>query len=118
MVKYTPRQGDIIWLEFDPQKGKELQKTRPALTISPHAYNLKTHLGLFMPITSRVKGYPFEVVINLNKIQGAILCDQIRSLGWLTRQARFITRLPPLILEDVMAKLQTLIQLHDLREQP
>ena len=47
MVKFTPSAGDIIWLEFDPQKGQEIQKTRPALTISPHSYNLKTGLGLF-----------------------------------------------------------------------
>lgn len=64
MVKFTPKQGDIVWLEFDPQKGKEIQKKRPALTISPLAYNAKTGLGLFMLITSKIKGYPFEVVVD------------------------------------------------------
>lgn len=109
MVKYVPNSGDIIWLEFDPQTGKEIQKTRPALTISPYSYNLKTGLGLFMPITSKIKGYPFEVVINEAKIEGAILCDQIRSLDWKARKAKFVANLPSAIMEDVLAKFSVLL---------
>lgn len=109
MVGYAPKEGDVVWLEFDPQKGKEIQKTRPALTISPHAYNLKTGLGLFMPITSKVKGYPFEVIINKGEIQGAVLCDQIRSLDWKARKAKFAGHLSPAIMEDVMAKFSVLL---------
>lgn len=109
MVKYVPKRGDVVWMEFDPQTGKEIQKTRPALTISPHSYNLKTSLGLFMPITSQLKGYPFEVVINTAKVQGAILCDQIRSLDWNARKAEFITNLSDIILDDVLAKFQLLL---------
>jgi mRNA interferase MazF len=112
MVKYSPKLGDIVWMEFDPQKGKEIQKTRPALTISPHSYNLKTGLGLFMPITSRIKGYPFEVIIDIKEIKGAILCDQIRSLDWKARKAKFATHLPDLILEDVLAKFLLLLPAH------
>jgi len=109
MVKYTPVCGDIVWIEFDPQKGKEIQKTRPALTISPYSYNLKTGLALFMPITSQIKGYPFEIIIQNDDIQGAILCDQIRSLDWKVRKAKLITSLLPAILEDVMAKFLVLL---------
>jgi mRNA interferase MazF len=109
MVRYAPKRGDIVWMEFDPQKGKEIQKTRPALTISPHSYNLKTGLGLFMPITSKIKGYPFEVIIDKGKIQGAILCDQIRSLDWKTRKAKFVTHLSTAILEDALAKFRVLL---------
>lgn len=109
MVKYVPSRGDIIWLEFDSQKGKEIQKIRPALTISPIEYNLKTDLGLFMPITSKVKGYPFEIIIDTKEIQGAILCDQIRSLDWKARKAKFITHLSPSILEEVLAKFLVLL---------
>src|ERR1700733_8517695 len=109
MVKYTPKPGDIVWLEFDPQKGKEIQKTRPALTISPHSYNLKTGLGLFMPITSKIKGYPFEVIIENGEIQGAILCDQIRSLDWKARKAQFVEHISTAILEEVFAKFQVLL---------
>ena len=109
MVRYAPKEGDIVWLKFDPQKGKEIQKTRPALTISSHAYNLKTGLGLFMPITSKIKGYPFEVIINKDEIQGAILCDQIRSLDWKARKAKFAMRIPLSIMEDVIAKFSVLL---------
>ena len=109
MVVYTPKRGDIVWLEFDPQKGKEIQKTRPALTISPHQYNRKTGLGLFMPITSQIKGYPFEVEISARGIKGVVLCDQIRSLDWKARKAKFVTALSLVTLTDVLAKFQVLI---------
>lgn len=109
MVKYVPQRGDIVWLEFDPQKGKEIQKTRPALVISPHQYNLKTGLALFMPITSQIKGYPFEVLIEAECIQGAVLCDQIRSLDWKARKAKFMTHLCSSIVEDVLLKLNVLL---------
>jgi mRNA interferase MazF len=109
MVKYVPARGDIIWLEFDPQKGKEIQKTRPALTISPYEYNLKTGLGLFMPITSKIKGYPFEILIENKEIQGAVLCDQIRSLDWKVRNAKFITHLATTILDEALAKFLVLL---------
>ena len=109
MVRFTPSTGDIVWMEFDPQKGKEIQKTRPALTISPHSYNLITGLGLFMPITSKIKGYPFEVIIEGGKIQGAILCDQIRSLDWKARKAQFVEHISTVMLEEVLAKFQVLL---------
>lgn len=109
MVTFTPSSGDIIWMEFDPQKGKEIQKTRPALTISPQSYNLKTGLGLFMPITSKIKGYPFEVVLRDSETQGAILCDQIRSLDWKARKAQFVEHISIAILEEVLAKFQVLL---------
>lgn len=109
MVGYTPKRGDVVWLEFYPQKGKEIQKTRPALTISPYSYHVKTGLGLFMPITSKIKGYPFEVVINEGRIQGAILCDQVRSLDWKARNVKFAFHISPLVLEDALAKFQVLL---------
>jgi mRNA interferase MazF len=109
MVKYTPKCGDIVWIEFDPQKGKEIQKTRPAITISPSSYNQKTGLGLFMPITSQIKGYPFELVIETGEIKGAILCDQMRSLDWKARKARFIVQISSSTLESVLAKFRVLL---------
>jgi mRNA interferase MazF len=109
MVGYAPKRGDVVWLEFDPQTGSEIQKRRPALTISPHSYNLKTGLGLFMPITSKVKGYPFEVIVDEDQIQGAILSDQIRSLDWKARKAKLITAISEEILADAMAKFRLLL---------
>lgn len=112
MVKYAPKPGDIVWLEFDPQKGKEIKKTRPALTISHQSYNLKTGLGLFMPITSKVKGYPFEIIIDRGEIQGAILCDQIRSLDWKARNAIFVSHVSASILEDALSKFRVLLPIN------
>ncbi len=109
MVAYTPKRGDVVWLEFDPQKGKEIQKTRPAITISPYPYNHKTGLGLFMPITSQIKGYPFEVLIEVGDINGAVLCDQIRSLDWKARNAKFVSSASVLVIRDILAKIQVLI---------
>ncbi len=109
MVIYSPKRGDVVWLEFDPQKGKEIQKTRPALTISPQQYNQKTGMGLFIPITSKIKGYPFEVLLEVEEIKGALLCDQVRSLDWKARKARFVATLPPSIVADALAKFQVLL---------
>jgi mRNA interferase MazF len=111
MVKYTPHRGDIVWLNFDPQQGKEITKTRPALVISPKKYNIKTGLAIFMPITSQVKNYPFEIEIMLNNSKGAILCDQIRSLDWKARQANKISTLDESLLNDALSKLRLLISL-------
>lgn len=109
MVKYIPEQGDIVWLEFDPQKGREIQKTRPVLIISPLSYNTKTSLALFMPITSQIKGYPFEVIVEGKEINGSVLCDQIRSLDWKARKAKFITRISSAVLQDIIAKFKVLL---------
>lgn len=109
MVRYIPDRCDIIWLEFDPQKGREIQKTRPALTISPLLYNKKTSLGLFMPITSQIKNYPFEIIIQNEKIHGAILADQMRSLDWSSRNAQFICKIPNDTWNEVMLKFKVLL---------
>ncbi len=109
MVSYVPNRGDIVWLEFDPQRGKEIQKTRPALVISPQKYNFKTSLVLCMPITSRIKGYPFECIFKSPEINGAILCDQIRSLDWRARKARYLTNIPFELYLEIMEKLHVLL---------
>lgn len=112
MVKYTPKSGDIVWLEFDPQKGKEIKKTRPALTISPQSYNLKTGLALFMPITSKIKGNPFEIIISDGAIQGAILCDRMQSFDWKARKAKFAAKLDNSFLEDALEKFRVLLPVY------
>jgi mRNA interferase MazF len=109
MVIFVPDRGDIVWLQFDPQAGYEQAGRRPALTISPKSYNQKTGLGIFCPITSHEKGYPFEVKIMISKIQGVILVDQIKSLDWKIRKAEFIQKVKPEVLADVLALLDTLI---------
>lgn len=109
MSLYIPARGDLVWLVFDPQAGHEQSGHRPAIVISHIEYNRKTGLALFCPITTKVKGYPFEVLINTKKVQGAILADQIRSLDWQARKARFIAKSTPLTLNEVLAKLQAVI---------
>lgn len=110
MAAFAPDRGDIIWLHFTPQAGHEQAGRRPALVISPIAYNRKVGLALVCPITSKVKGYPFEVVLPEGlKAQGAILCDQIRSLDWQARQAERLCPAPKEILEEATAKILALV---------
>ncbi|HED07750.1 MAG TPA: endoribonuclease MazF [Ignavibacteria bacterium] len=105
-----PDRGDIIWLSFNPQSGHEQSGRRPALVISPKEYNEKTDLAIFCPITSQVKGYPFEVKIPDNlEISGVILSDQIKSLDWKTRKAKFICKLPKTALKETLNKINVLL---------
>ncbi len=108
--KYIPERGDIVWLEFNPQTGHEQAGHRPALTVSPKAYNEKVGLALFCPVISHVKGYPFEVVLpEGHKVEGAVLSDQIKSLDWRMRKAQQIASAPRNVLEEVLAKILTLL---------
>jgi len=107
---YIPEQGDIVWLSFNPQAGHEQMGRRPALVLSPAAYNKKVGLAIFCPITSQVKGYPFEVLIPKGvKASGAILSDQVKSLDWKIRDVEFICCLPEEFTRVVMKKLNTLL---------
>jgi mRNA interferase MazF len=108
---YIPERGDIIWLMFDPQAGHEQAGRRPAIVISPKAYNAKVGLTLVCPITSQVKQYAFEVAIpNGLPIAGVVLADQIKSLDWRARKAEYICTLPPEITDDVIAKIIPLLE--------
>jgi mRNA interferase MazF len=80
--KYLPDRGDVVWLDFSPQTGHEQQGKCPAVVLSPQAYNKKTGLALFCPITTKEKGHPFEVKIKAGKINGVVLSDQVKSLDW------------------------------------
>ena len=108
--RYIPEEGDIVWLEYDPQAGHEQAGHRPAVVLSRKAYNRKTGLAIFCPITSRVKGYPFEVTVNGRKIRGAILSDQVKSFDWKARRAKRIEKLDDESFADVIAKLSSIIQ--------
>ena len=109
MVTYIPDKSDVVWLEFDPQSGHEQNGKRPAVVISPKNDNEKSNLALFCPVTSKVKGYPFEVKISSKKISGVILSDQIKSLDWKARKAEFIMKASDSIMDDVMSKLKLLL---------
>ena len=110
MNQYCPNRGDVVWLDFDPQLGHEQAGKRPALVISHADYNKKVGLALFYPITSQIKGYPFEVKIELTKINGVVLADQIKSLDWKARKIQFIEIAPEEILEESKEKLGWLLE--------
>lgn len=106
----VPARGDLVWLEFTPQAGSEQAGHRPALVVSPRSYNQKVGLALVCPITSRVKGYPFEVELPPGlDAHGAILCDQIKSLDWRARRATRAGSVPGSVLHEVTAKILALV---------
>jgi mRNA interferase MazF len=106
---YVPHSGDLVWLDFDPQIGREQAGRRPALILSPRPYNELTDLCLACPITSRIKGYPFEVNVKGKKIEGVILADHLKNLDWKKRNATLIERATEDVVLDVVAKLTTLL---------
>lgn len=106
--RYVPEAGDVVWLEFDPQAGHEQSGHRPALVISPATYNGKTGLMLCCPMTTQVKGYPFEVLIAGTR-PGAALADQIKSLDWIARRATRKGKVTPFELAEVRKKAIALI---------
>ena len=107
---YTPDRGDAIWITLPPQAGHEQAGRRPALVLSPAAYNHKAGLVVACPITSQVKGYPFEVAIPAGlKISGVVLSDQVKSLDWKAHQAELICKLPAPTVDEVLQKLNTLL---------
>jgi mRNA interferase MazF len=109
-VAYVPERGDVVWLTFDPQAGHEQAGRRPAIVVSPQAYNARVGLALFCPITSRSKGYPFEVRLPEGlAVSGVILSDQVRSLDWKARRAEVVGRLPALTIMEMTQKLWVLI---------
>lgn len=108
-IKYIPGKGDLVWLNFTPQAGHDQAGKRPALVLSPREYNKKTGLMIACPITSKVKGYPFEVTVHAQQIEGVVLSDQVKNLDWKQRKVSFIEEVLPEILEQVQEKLLLLL---------
>jgi len=104
--RYVPARGDVIWITFNPQTGHEQAGRRPALVLSPSSYNGKVGLAILCPVTSQIKGYPFEVPIPLgSKLEGVILADQVKSLDWRVRKVEFICKLPRETTNEVLDRL-------------
>ena len=106
---YVPEIGDIVWLHFDPQTGPEQAGRRPALVLSPGKYNGPRGMMICCPMTTRLKGYPFEVVVSRDP-PSAVLADQIKNLDWRARGARRMAAVPPEALAEVRRKLKALLQ--------
>ena len=108
---YIPDRGDIIWISMTPQAGREQSGRHPALVLSPRRYNGKVGLALMCPITSRLKGYPFEVPLPKEMvITGVILSDQVRSLDWRVREAEFADKLPREVVTAVLERVMALLE--------
>jgi mRNA interferase MazF len=109
-ARYVPERGDLVWLTFDPQAGREQTGRRPALVLSPAPYNRRASLALVCPITNQVKGYPFEVALpESSAISGVVLADHIKSADWTARRAQFAAKAPPEVMAEVRAKLRPLL---------
>jgi mRNA interferase MazF len=108
-MTYTPDRGDIVWLNFTPQAGHEQKGKRPAIILSPKEYNKKTGLAVCCPITSNIKGYPFEVIVNGKKIAGAVLSDHLKNLDWKARDIKYIEKAHAEVLNEVVEKISVLI---------
>jgi mRNA interferase MazF len=109
---YVPDAGDLVWLTFDPQAGHEQKGRRPALILSPRAYNSRSRLALACPITTQVKGYPFEVPLpGGGEVSGVVLADHVKNLDWHARQAQFAAKAPAEVVIDVRERLRVLLGL-------
>ena len=109
--RFVPDAGDIVWLEFSPQAGHEQACHRPALVLSPSAYNNKTGTMVCCPMTTQIKGYPFEVIIHAEGVGGAVLSDQVKNLDWRARKATPKGKATADELADVLAKISSLLGL-------
>lgn len=109
-LNYTPEKGDIVWLDFTPHLGHEQRGRRPAIVLSQKSYNNKIGLALFCPITSKEKGYPFEVKINGKKINGCVLSDQVKSFDWKERNIEYIEKSKNEEILEVINKIKVLVE--------
>jgi mRNA interferase MazF len=109
-LEYVPQRGDVVWVSLNPQAGHEQAGRRPAVVVSPGGYNTRTGLALLCPVTSQIKGYPFEVKLpeGLPAI-GAVLSDQVKCLDWRARHAELLCTLPSETISEVLQKLATLV---------
>ncbi len=109
-ARYVPERGDLLWLTFDPQAGREQAGRRPALVISPLVYNRRANLALVCPITTQAKGYPFEVELPAGlSVSGVVLADHLKSADWAARRAQFAAKAPAEVVAEVSAKLRPLL---------
>lgn len=107
--RYVPRAGDIVWIDFDPQLGREQAKRRPAFVITEEAYNRASGLAVVCPLTSQRKPYPFALPVKIDKVEGAVLVDQIKSFDWTARKVTFKSTAEPALLDRVRAYLEVLL---------
>jgi len=107
---YVPKRGDVVWFTMNPQAGHEQAGRRPAVVLSPVMYNEKAGLAIMCPVTSQIKGYPFEVSLPSGlPVSGVILADQVKSLDWHARNTELICTLPSKAIAEILQKLGLLL---------
>ena len=107
---FIPDAGDLIWMNFDPQAGREQAGRRPAVVLSPASYNRKSELALVCPVTTKSKGYPFEVPLpEGSPISGVVLADQVKSIDWANRRAERIGQVSPDVLDEILGRIRPLL---------
>jgi mRNA interferase MazF len=112
-MAYVPDRNDVVWISLDPQAGHEQAGRRPALVVSPAAYNRKVGLAIVCPITSKIKGYAFEALVPDGlKVGGAVLSDQAKSVDWKARRVSFLCNVPASLTNEVLKKLNTLLRIN------
>ena len=111
VTPYVPEAGDIVMLDFDPQVGREQAKRRPALVLTDQRYNRASGLAVVCPLTSKRKPYPFALPITLDQVEGAVLVDQLKSLDWTGRQAKFHAKAEPALVNKVRQYISVLLSL-------
>ncbi len=107
---YEPERGDLAWINFDPQSGREQAKNRPAVVLSSRAFNVRTGLLIACPVTSRDRGWNTHVAVAVGDVAGFVMCEQLRSLDW-TRGARLIAPAPSSVLDAVLERVSVILQL-------
>jgi mRNA interferase MazF len=109
VAPYVPAAGDVVWMDFDPQKGREQAKRRPALVLTERSYNRASGLVVVCPLTSRRKNYPFALPTVLDEVEGAVLVDHLKSMDWAARRASFHSKAGPQLLQQVRGYVAVLL---------
>lgn len=111
VAAYVPDAGEVVWLDFDPQAGRQQGKRRPALVLTDQAYNRASGLVVVCPLTSKRKPYPFSLPIDIDGVEGAVLVDHLKSMDWQARQASFHSKASPTLVGKVRAYIGVLLRI-------
>jgi mRNA interferase MazF len=111
VARYVPDVGDIAWLDFDPQAGRAQAKRRPSLVLTDRAYNLASGLAIFCPLTSTRKPYPFAFPVVVDKVEGAVLVDHLKSMDWKARKVAFHSKADPELVNKVRSHIGVLLRI-------
>ena len=111
VTRYVPDAGDVAWLDFDPQAGRQQNRRRPALVLTDRAYNRASGLAIVCPLTSKRKPYPFALPIDIDTVEGAVLVDHVKSIDWEARNADFHSKADPALVSKVRSYLAVLLRI-------